>query len=179
MAIDLPIIKQALKRGGDLYIEYLQDELEYQKHIASGNLKNGFYVRVHEVRNGLRMDVMNKNSYMDIVNNGASSVDVTYSSLDIWTSQKEARGELNFDSDSRRRYFIQTVKDELENKNGKGGYYTKGGEKVAPRRYFFIETAFEIANAQGVQKNIENSVSREIDSILNKYGSFKAIQLTI
>ena len=77
MAIDLPIIKQALKRGGDLYIEYLQDELEYQKHIASGNLKNGFYVRVHEVRNGLRMDVMNKNSYMDIVNNGASSVDVT------------------------------------------------------------------------------------------------------
>ena len=60
MAIDLPIIKQALKRGGDLYIEYLQDELEYQKHIASGNLKNGFYVRVHEVSNGLRMDVMVK-----------------------------------------------------------------------------------------------------------------------
>ncbi len=179
MADNLPIIKEALRRAGGLYIEYLKDELDFQKHVASGSLKNGFYVRVHKVGKGLRMDVMNNNSYMDIVNNGASSVDVTYSALDIWTRQKEARGELNFDSDSRRRYFIQTVKDELENKNGKGGYYTKGGKKVAPRRYFFIETAFEIANAQGVEKDIENSISLEIDAILNKYGSFKAIQLTI
>ena len=121
------------------------------------------------------MDVMNNNSYMDIVNNGASGgVNASYSELDEWTSQKEARGELNFSSVSRRRYFINKVKTELESK-----YLTIGGDKVAPRRYFFIETAFETANAQGVEKDIENSISLEIDAILNKYGSFKAIQLTI
>ena len=175
MADNLPIIKEALRRAGGLYIEYLKDELDFQKHVASGSLKNGFYVRVHKVGKGLRMDVMNKNSYMDIVNNGASGgVNASYSELDEWTSQKESRGELNFSSVSRRRYFINKVKTELESK-----YLTIGGDKVAPRRYFFIETAFETANAQGVEKDIENSISLEIDAILNKYGSFKAIQLTI
>ena len=120
------------------------------------------------------MDVMNKYTYMDTVNNGASGVTASYSELDAWTSQKESRGELSFSSDSRRKYFINKVKSELED-----GYLTEGGNKVAPRRYFFIETAYETANIQGAQKDIENSVSREIDSILNKYGSFKAIQLTI
>lgn len=179
MAEKLPIVEEALRRAGGLYIKYLKDELDFQKHVASGSLKNGFYVRVHYTKGGLRMDVMNKNSYMDIVNNGANSVSATYADLDKWTSQKEARGELNFSSVSRRRYFINKVKTELENKDNQGGYYTKGGEEVAPRRYFFIETAFETANTQGVQKDIQNSVSREVDSILNKYGSFKAIQLTI
>ena len=175
MAEKLPIVEEALKRAGGLYIEYLKDELDFQKHVASGSLKNGFYVRVHKVGKGLRMDVMNNNSYMDIVNNGASGgVNASYSELDEWTSQKEARGELNFSSVSRRRYFINKVKTELESK-----YLTIGGDKVAPRRYFFIETAFETANAQGVEKDIENSISLEIDAILNKYGSFKAIQLTI
>tara|TARA_R110001606_G_scaffold10792_3_gene46427 strand:+ start:506 stop:1033 length:528 start_codon:yes stop_codon:yes gene_type:complete len=175
MADNLPIIKEALRRAGGLYIEYLKDELDFQKHVASGSLKNGFYVRVHKVGKGLRMDVMNNNSYMDIVNNGASGgVNASYSELDEWTSQKESRGELNFSSVSRRRYFINKVKTELESK-----YLTIGGDKVAPRRYFFIETAFETANAQGVEKDIENSISLEIDAILNKYGSFKAIQLTI
>ena len=174
MAEKLPIVEEALRRAGGVYIEYLKDELDFQKHVASGNLKNGFYVRVHYVGEGLRMDVMNKYSYMDIVNNGASGVTASYSELDAWTSQKEARGELSFSSNSRRRYFINKVKSELED-----GYLTEGGNKVAPRRYFFIETAYETANAQGAQKDIENSVSREIDSILNKYGSFKAIQLTI
>ena len=175
MADNLPIIKEALRRAGGLYIEYLKDELDFQKHVASGSLKNGFYVRVHKVGKGLRMDVMNNNSYMDIVNNGASGgVNASYSQLDEWTSQKESRGELNFSSVSRRRYFINKVKTELESK-----YLTIGGDKVAPRRYFFIETAFETANAQGVEKDIENSISLEIDAILNKYGSFKAIQLTI
>ena len=174
MAERLPIVEEALRSAGGLYIEYLQDELEYQKHVASGNLKNGFYVRVHYAGGGLRMDVMNKYAYMDIVNNGASGVTASFAELDAWTSQKEARGELSFSSRSRRNYFIQTVKAELEQK-----YLTRGGDKVAPRRYFFIETAYETANAQGVLNGIENSVSDEIDAILNKYGSFKAIQLTI
>tara|TARA_R100001463_G_scaffold2327_1_gene9920 strand:- start:2061 stop:2585 length:525 start_codon:yes stop_codon:yes gene_type:complete len=174
MAEKLPIVEEALRRAGGLYIEYLQDELDYQKHVASGNLKNGFYVRVHYAGGGLRMDVMNKYSYMDIVNNGASGVTATYAELDAWTSQKESRGELSFSSNSRRRYFINKVKSELESR-----YLTQGGDKVAPRRYFFIETAYETANTQGVQKEIENSVSQEIEAILNKYGSFKAIQLTI
>ena len=52
-------------------------------------------------------------------------------------------------------------------------------EKVAPRRYFFIETAYDTANAQGVEDNITNGVSNEIEAILNKYGTYKAIQLTI
>ena len=170
----LPIVEEALRRAGGLYIEYLQDELEYQKHVASGNLKNGFYVRVHYAGGGLRMDVMNKYSYMDIVNNGASGVTATYAELDAWTSQKESRGELSFSSNSRRRYFINKVKSELESR-----YLTQGGDKVAPRRYFFIETAYDTANAQGVEDTIRDGVSNEIDAILNKYGTYKAIQLTI
>ena len=172
----LPIVEEALRRAGGLYIEYLQDELEYQKHVASGNLKNGFYVRVHYAGGGLRMDVMNKYAYMDIVNNGASGVTASFAELDAWTSQKEARGELSFSSRSRRNYFIQSVKKELESR-----YLTKGGESknISPRRYFFIETAYDTANAQGVEDTIRDGVSNEIDAILNKYGSFKAIQLTI
>tara|TARA_R100001463_G_scaffold9308_9_gene27888 strand:- start:842 stop:1366 length:525 start_codon:yes stop_codon:yes gene_type:complete len=174
MAEKLPIVEEALRKAGGLYIEYLKDELDYQKHVASGNLKNGFYVRVHYAGGGLRMDVMNKYSYMDIVNNGASGVTASFAELDAWTSQKEARGELSFSSRSRRNYFIQKVKAELEQK-----YLTKGGDKVAPRRYFFIETAYDTANAQGVEDNITNGVSNEIEAILNKYGTYKAIQLTI
>jgi len=170
----LPIVEEALRRAGGLYIEYLQDELEYQKHVASGNLKNGFYVRVHYAGGGIRMDVMNKYAYMDTVNDGANRVDVNYETLYEWTKQKEARGELSFSSPSRRSYFIHKVKSELED-----GYLTKGGERVAPRRYFFIETAYDTANAQGVLDGIENSVSDQIEAVLNKYGSFKAIQLTI
>ena len=179
MAEKLPIVEEALRKAGGLYIQYLQDELDFQKHVASGNLKNGFYVRVHYTGEGLRMDVMNKYSYMNIVNDGANSVNATFNSLNTWVSQKVARGELSFSSESRKLYFINKVKSELENKDGKGGYYTKGGKLVAPRRYFFIETAYETANLQGVGKNIEESIGKEIDSILNKYGSFKAIQLTI
>ena len=170
----LPIVEEALRRAGGLYIEYLQDELEYQKHVASGNLKNGFYVRVHYAGGGLRMDVMNKYAYMDIVNNGASGVTASFAELDAWTSQKESRGELSFSSNSRRRYFINKVKSELESR-----YLTQGGDKVAPRRYFFIETAYDTANAQGVEDTIRDGVSNEIDSILNKFGTYKAIQLTI
>lgn len=170
----LPIVEEALRKAGGLYIEYLKDELDYQKHVASGNLKNGFYVRVHYAGGGLRMDVMNKYAYMDIVNNGASGVTASFAELDAWTSQKEARGELSFSSRSRRNYFIQTVKAELEQK-----YLTRGGDKVAPRRYFFIETAYDTANAQGVEDNITDGVSNEIEAILNKYGTYKAIQITI
>lgn len=176
MAEKLPIVEEALRRAGGVYIEHLKDELDFQKHVASGNLKNGFYVRVHYAGEGLRMDVMNRYEYMNTVNNGASGVTATYAELDAWTSQKEARGELSFSSQSRRKYFIDSVKEELEVR-----YLTIGGESkgISPRRYFFIETAYETANIQGAQKDIENSVSREIDAILNKYGSFKAIQLTI
>lgn len=170
----LPIVEEALRKAGGLYIEYLKDELDYQKHVASGKLKNGFYVRVHYAGGGIRMDVMNKYAYMDIVNNGASGVTASFAELDAWTSQKEARGELSFSSRSRRNYFIQKVKTELEQK-----YLTVGGDKVAPRRYFFIETAYDTANAQGVEDTITDGVSNEIEAILNKYGTYKAIQLTI
>jgi len=172
----LPIVEEALRRAGGLYIEYLQDELEYQKHVASGNLKNGFYVRVHYAGGGLRMDVMNKYAYMNIVNNGSSGVTATYSQLYDWTRYKESRGELKFNNQYERNLFIIKVKAELEDR-----YLTKGGEskRIAPRRYFFIETAYQAANAQGVKKDIQNSVSKEIQDILSKYGSFKAIELTI
>lgn len=174
MAEKLPIVEEALKRAGKNYIEYLQDELENQSHVASGKLSNGFYVRVHNTSKGLRMDVMNNVSYMYTVNDGASGVTASYSALEAWTNQKVARGELNFSSESRKKYFINKVKSELEKK-----YLTDGGEKVAPQRYFFIDIAFENANQQGVGKNIEDSVGKEIDSILRESGSFKAIQLTI
>ena len=113
---------------------------------------------------------------MDIVNNGASGVTASFAELDAWTSQKEARGELSFSSRSRRNYFIQSVKKELESR-----YLTKGGESknISPRRYFFIETAYDTANAQGVEDTIRDGVSNEIEAILNKYGTYKAIQLTI
>ena len=116
MAEKLPIVEEALKRAGKIYIEYLQDELENQSHVASGKLSNGFYVRVHNTSKGLRMDVMNNVSYMYTVNDGASGVTASYSALEAWTNQKVARGELNFSSESRKKYFINKVKSELEKK---------------------------------------------------------------
>ena len=40
MAEKLPIVEEALRRAGGLYIKYLKDELDFQKHVASGSLKN-------------------------------------------------------------------------------------------------------------------------------------------
>lgn len=173
MDLDLPIIKKALNKAGTLYIASLQSELEFQKHIASQKLLRGFYLRTHMVQGQVRMDVMNKQNYMWTVNNGAKSVSATYEQLRNWALAKQSRGEIGFTSEDKLDYFINKVKKELE-----GGYYTEGGKKVAPRRYFFIDIAFK--NSQNkVAKIINEGIGKEVDSIIKQYGSFKAIQLTV
>ena len=173
MDLDLPIIKSALRIAGKIYIKSLKTELEFQKHVASEKFLNGFYIRTHMVSGNLRMDVMNNNTYMWTVNDGADSVSATYNQLRNWALQKQKRGELEFKSEAKLNYFIQKVKTELE-----GGYYTAGGKLVASRRYFFIDIAFKSVQKQ-VEQILKKSIDKEVENIIRESGSFKAIQLTI
>ena len=43
---ELEIVSSFLFKESKVYIKMLQNELEFQKHVAFGNLKNGFYAKV-------------------------------------------------------------------------------------------------------------------------------------
>ena len=72
MAKEYQIIRDELHKVGRVYIKALQQELEFQKHIASGDLAESFFTRVHKARGSLILDIMNNTPYMWIVNNGSN-----------------------------------------------------------------------------------------------------------
>ena len=165
------IIKDALRTAGGMYIDLLREELDFQMHNASGRLSNGFFVRIHESGGSLVMDVMNNVDYMWLVNNGSSSgVSASYDEIKEWALQKG----FSFDGEKHEKASISHIVSELKTK-----YFTTMGDKVAPRRYFFIEVALSTGDRMGLNKMIEQDILKQIDAEVGKVGASKAIQLTI
>jgi hypothetical protein len=171
----LQIIKDALRTAGGLYIDLLREELEFQKHNASGRLSKGFFVRIHEKGGSLVMDVMNNVDYMWLVNNGSpAGVDLNikndYDTIKEWALKKG----FVFDNQKHEKESVSTIISELRTR-----YFTRMGDKVAPRRYFFIEVAFDAAERMGLNDMIEEEIRKQIDLEIGQVGKSKAIQLTI
>ena len=160
------VIDQALKTAGEFYIELLQTELVFQKHLASKKLYSSFKTIVSERGGNLYMDVVNDTEYMWMVNDGNTSApNVTYEDLKEWNQLKG----LKFSKS--RLYNIKAAL--IQN------YYTKGGLLVAPRRTKFIDYAFGIADSMGINQMIEQDILKQIDAVIGEEGQSEAIQLTI
>jgi hypothetical protein len=173
--MDLLKIKEALARENLPIIEALKKELNYQKHIGKGTLYNGFYYNIRNRTDSISLLILNDTPYMWTVNDGKSSgVNASYQAIADWTFHKEVNGELTFGSEHERNNFISHVKHELED-----GYYTPGGKKVAPRRYFFIDFARESWRKSGAIKRIEDAIVKDVEDIVNKELVKKEIKLTI
>ena len=176
MAQDLLKIKEALARENKPIIEALKKELVFQKHIGKGTLVNGFYYNIVNRADSISLLIMNNTPYMWTVNNGKKSgVNASYQAIADWTFQKEINGELTFSNPQERNNFISSVKHELEDR-----YLTRGGETVAPRRYFFIDfVRGDISLMLPLSKRIENAITEEVKGIVNKELVKKEIKLTI
>lgn len=165
------IIKDALRTAGGMYIDLLREELAFQKHNASGRLSNGFFVRIHEKGGNLVMDVMNNVEYMWLVNEGSSTgVDATYDEIKEWALQKG----FVFDNKKHERKSISHIVSELKTK-----YFTPMGDRVAPRRYFFIDVALDTGDRMGLNDMVKEEIRKQIDFEVGQVGASKAIQLTI
>lgn len=176
MAQDLLKIKEALARENKPIIEALKKELVFQKHIGKGTLVNGFYYNIVNRADSISLLIMNNTPYMWTVNNGKKSgVNASYQAIADWTFQKEINGELTFSNPQERNNFISSVKHELEDR-----YLTRGGERVAPRRYFFIDfVRGDVSLMLPLSKRIENAITEEVKGIVNKELVKKEIKLTI
>jgi len=172
MAQDLPIIREALHRVGRKYVQFLQDELHYQKHIASGNLVNSFFTRVHKKGGSLVMDVQSNTSYMWVVNNGASPFEPSFNDIEHWIRSKQ---DFMFDNNTHESAAVATIVSNIATQ----GLPTVNGSAIASRRKFFIEVAFEQANQSGLQAAMEQDVLRQIDKEVGNAMGSKVIQLTI
>lgn len=168
---DLPIIREGLQAAGLIYIGALKQELSRQKHVASGELRDGFFARVHQTNQGIKLDIMNNVPYMWTVNDGnPSGVNASYDEIKAWA---ETKG-FTFKNRSHQHFVINKIKNELMRR-----YLTRGGDRIAPDRYFFIDIAFENASPQA-EKSINNHISKEIDDILSIVGDgSKAIEITL
>jgi len=172
---ELTIIKDALRTAGGLYIDLLREELAFQQHNASGKLSKGFFVRIHKKGGSLVMDVMNNVEYMWLVNDGSpAGVDLNiendYDTIKEWALNKG----FVFDNQKHERKSISHIVSELKTK-----YFTPMGDRVAPRRYFFIDVAFDAAERMGLNDMIEEDIRKQIDVVIGQTGKSKAIQLTI
>jgi len=151
------IIEKALKKEGILAIKLLRKELKQQKHIASGKLYDGFYTRISEKGDSVVMAVMNNTPYMWIVNDGKSGgVNASYQAISDWALKKQDRGEIRFADIHALNRFVQKTKRNLEKR-----YLTRGGERVAPQRYFFIDIVRETI-ARTKSQQIEDEINKEI-----------------
>ena len=171
MAKDLQIIRESLHKVGQKYILALQQELEFQKHISSGNLAESFFTRVHKARGSLIMDVMNNTPYMWIVNNGSSPFEPSYNDIAAWVVEKG----FSFENKKHKHNVVAHIVSEIAS----SGLPTPMGKLVSSRRKFFIESAFQMANSSGLQEAMEQDILRQIDKEIGEVGKSKAIQLTI
>lgn len=171
MAKDLQIIRDSLHKVGRKYIELLQAELEFQQHIASGKLAESFFTRVHKARGSLILDVMNNTPYMWIVNNGSSPFEPKYEDIAAWVVEKG----FTFENKKHKHNVVAHIVSEIAT----SGLPTPMGKLVAPRRRFFIEVAFQMANQSGLQEAMEQDILSQIDKEVGEVGKSKAIQLTI
>tara|TARA_R100000654_G_scaffold20855_2_gene42094 strand:- start:18813 stop:19358 length:546 start_codon:yes stop_codon:yes gene_type:complete len=178
---DISIIKTSLNKESKIYFKMLKDELEFQKHMASGKLADGFYARVEQKGDTIVMKIMNNTSYMWKVNgkkpNGTTrGVSASFSDLLDWARRKEARGELSFFSEYDRIRFIAKVKTELEDR-----YLTRGGEssRISPRRYFFINVVVGQIKDSDLDKKLEDSINKQIIKNLGLNKKQKVVKINI
>jgi len=171
MAKDFQIIKESLYKVGQKYIIALQQELEFQDHIASGDLAESFDVDVYESRGSLIMDVINDTPYMWIVNNGSDPFSPDYDDIKDWVIDKR----FSFENKQHQHNVVAHIVSEIAS----SGLPTPMGKLVAPRRKFFIEVAFEMANVSGMQQAMEEDILRQIDKEIGQEGGSEVIQLTI
>tara|TARA_R110002072_G_scaffold96817_3_gene212817 strand:+ start:4248 stop:4775 length:528 start_codon:yes stop_codon:yes gene_type:complete len=172
---DNKIIQEALEREKLLVIGALKKELEFQKHIGKGTLRDGFYHKIVSTPDNIFLYIMNDTPYMWLVNDGKSTgVNASFNAIYNWAQEKWRNGELDFSSEGEISNFVSKVKNELEN-----SYYTAGGKLVAERRYFFIDFARESWKKGGAIKRIEDSIVKDVQDIVNKELVKKEIKLTI
>tara|TARA_R110002051_G_scaffold105182_1_gene178034 strand:+ start:6706 stop:7245 length:540 start_codon:yes stop_codon:yes gene_type:complete len=172
-------IEEALKAQAPVIIKQLRVELENQKHIASGDLYNGFKDTIQIGSNSISLLITNDTPYMWLVNDGKSGgIMASYDAILKWTYQKEGNGQLSFTSDHERANFIQTVKRNLESQ-----YFTKSGDRNVPpyghKRYFFIDIATHKVKKGNIFARIEKAVTKDVEGIVNKELLKKEITLTI
>jgi len=172
---DYKLITEALEKEKFLVIGALKKELELQKHIGKGTLRDGFYHKIVSTPDRIFLYIMNNTPYMWLVNDGKSTgVNASYNDIDDWTYDKEKHGELTFGSEHERDNFVSSVKQELEDR-----YLTRGGEIVAQRRYFFIDFARESWKKSGAVKRIEDAIVKDVQGVVDKELVKKEIKLTI
>jgi hypothetical protein len=168
------IIKESLKKEGIIYIKMLKDELEFQKHMASGRLAKSFYTTINETTNTIVLSVMNDTPYMWLVNDGNSGgVSASFQAISDWALDKQDRGEISFSSEHALNRFVQKVKHNLEKK-----YLTRGGEMVAPRRYFFIDIVIEKIKKERLKK-LEDDINNQIIDFLELKKKEKVVKINI
>jgi hypothetical protein len=164
-------IKKGLRSLGNKYIVALQNELKYQRHIATASLRDSFKSKITESFGNLYLEIVSSSSYMWTVNDGASmGVQVTPEQIEKWAMQK---GIDIGDANALRRFSIN-VSEELA-----GQYPTKGGLLVAPRRLKFIDFAFASVNETDVVNNIENDLAQTIETDIASGLSNSAIEVKI
>ena len=172
---DNKIIQEALEREKFLVIGALRKELEFQKHIGRGTLRDGFYHKIVSTPDNIFLYIMNDTPYMWLVNDGKSTgVNASYNAIYNWAHEKWRNGQLDFSSEDEISNFVNTVKSNLED-----SYYTAGGKLVAERRYFFIDFARESWKKGGAIKRIEDSIVKDVQDIVSKGLVKKEIKLTI
>ena len=168
-------IEDALKKEAPYVIKELRQELKNQKHIASRKLYDGFRDRIQIGSDSISLLITNNTPYMWLVNDGKSGgVKAGYQALSDWTFAKESRGELSFSGEFDRNNFINRLKVALEKR-----YLTRGGEAVAPRRYFFIDITKNKIAASNMDVRIRDGIAKEVDSIINKGLLKEEITITI
>ena len=172
---DNKIIQEALEREKFLVIGALRKELEFQKHIGKGTLRDGFYHKIVSTPDNIFLYIMNDTPYMWLVNDGKSTgVNASFNAIYNWAQEKWRNGQLDFSSEDEISNFVNTVKSNLED-----SYYTAGGKLVAERRYFFIDFARESWKKGGAIKRIEDSIVKDVQDIVSKGLVKKEIKLTI
>ena len=172
-------IEDALKKEAPYIIGELRKELENQKHIASGKLYNGFKDRIQVGSDTLSLLITNDTPYMWLVNDGKSGgVQASFNAIYNWAQNKWKRGELTFNSEKEIEYFVQKVKNNLEEQ-----YFTKSGDRNVPpygyKRYFFIDIASNKVRKSKIDERIKESVLAEIQDAVKKTLLKKEITLTI
>lgn len=169
------IIEDRLMKESKVGIKLLKSELDFQKHRASDKLYDGFYARVEQKGNRIVMAVMNNADYMWTVNDGkAGGVNASYQQISAWALDKQDRGEIRFTSMTSLNNFISKVKLELEYR-----YLTAGGNKVAPRRYFFIDIVVEDIKKSGLGRRLEKDIDKQIKQEIGYSKADKIVKVGI
>jgi len=172
---EFKIIEDNLIKLAPIVIKELKDELAFQKHIASRQLVDGFRKQLKTGTTSVSMHIINDTKHMWIVNDGKSGgVSASYEAIRKWALIKQSMGELKFTSLQSLNNFISKVKSELEKK-----YLTAGGERVAPRRYFFINIVIEKIKTGSILSELKESIKKQVRQEVKKGLYSKELKVTI